>query len=177
MEEGEIQIDHHEARLLTISHVSFLQQHYVQMSPETKSSPSHSFSKFFAEKGAGADVMAFVTFSQQDDILWGCLSIQSIKLQNYWMKRGKKHASVWVSDFVEGGGGNPWFQNEPLADVGRVLSPPRPSWDLLRVSSMWPEHNLSWRFLGSCFLSATQSVYPLEGKHTGFLVQKVKGNT
>lgn len=163
----------------TISHVSFLQRHYVQMSPETKSNPSRSYSKFFSEKGPGGDVMMFVTFGQQDDVLWGCLSIQSTKLQNYWMKRGgKKHSSRWVSDFVEGEKkNNPWFQNEPLADVGRVLSPPRPGWDLLRVSSMWPEHNLSWRFLGSCFLSATQSVYPLEGKHTGFLVQKVKSNT
>lgn len=76
---------------------------------------------------------------------------------------------MWASDLVEE---NPWFQNEPLAEVGRALSPPRDGWDPLRVSSMWHKLNLSWRFLGSCFLSATQSVYPqgggVGGKVAGF---------
>lgn len=125
-------------------------------------------------EGAEGDAVMFVTFSQQDDILWVCLSTRPIKQQNYSKKRGggrKKKTPVymWGSDFVEE---NPWFQNEPLADVGRALSPPRAGWDPLRVSSMWHKLNLSWRFLGSCFLRATQS---LGG--TSLLVQKVKGNT
>lgn len=135
-----------------------------------------SFSEYFAEGGVEGHSVMFVTFSQQDDLLWVCLSTHPTKQQNPSMKGEKKNPPVymWVSDFVEE---NPWFQNEPLADVGRVSSPPRAGRDPLRLSSMWHKLNLSWRFLGNCFLSATQSVYPGGGKHPAFLVQKVKGNT
>lgn len=113
-----------------------------------------SFSEYFAEGGVEGHSVMFVTFSQQDDLLWVCLSTHPTKQQNPSMKgEKKKPSSVYVSKWLCWGKSmiSEWTLGRCWPSVVPTPGRPRSSQTFQHVAQAQPFLKVSGKLFSQCY--------------------------